>query len=261
MRRREYLGLLGASTLSFVAGCNSGGSQTTTERPVITATTADTVESNPTTKRTTTNPTTTTQQASIQISDVGYVMSNSVTTYQDNQIPWAWVDVDNTTQTPYGYAQLEIRFRDADDNLLESRNAGYTDYIPPKTTWRYYQRYYTETPEKVDSVEARIVQNQPEVRGTAIDGELLNSNMDVDPEGGVDFDAEVDVGDSEADRIEAIVLFYDGAGRLRGSIRDVNINPAQSVAISARVLARTPPKLEDEQITRFEILLFEGYVY
>lgn len=240
MNRREYLGLLAGSCLPVVAGCSSDEPQSTTESPVITATsTSENPQSNSTTEATPQTP----QEASIEISNSDYILANSVTTIEDNEIPWGVVDVENTTQHPHGMARMEIRFYDADDNLLEARKNALIHYIPPETTWRYYQRYYTETPGQVDSVEARIVERRPVVSATGIKGELMNSNMDVEPEAGVDFVAEVDIGDTDVDRIVAIGLFYDDAGRIRGSIRELSRNPAQSVAVSSSTLVRTPPRL------------------
>lgn len=257
MRRREYLGLVGASSLPLLAGCSSGDSQPTTELPVFTATSSSgNAQSTPT--KTTQTTTQSPQEASIEFVNTDYILANSVVSNQE--IPWGIVDVENTTQNPHGMAQLEIRFYDADDNLLEARSTAYINFIPAGTTWRHYTRYYTETPENVDSVEARIVENQPQVTGSTIEGELLNSNLDVDPEAGIDFVAEVDIGDTDIDRIVAIGLFYDDAGLLRGSIRDVTTNPTQSVAVSSGNLVRTPPELEDKQVTDFELYLFTGFL-
>jgi hypothetical protein len=251
MHRRDYLGLLGASSLTLLAGCSSGDSGTPESDPLT---------ANPTTQA---PPQTTTQQylpGEIKIVNTDYILSSSIVSNQE--IPWSVVDIENPAQNPHGSAQLEIRFYDAEENLLEARSSAYIDFIPAETTWRHYMRYYTETPENVDSVTARIVEQQPRVTGSLIDVEmeLLNSNLDVDPEAGVDFVAEVDIGDADIDRIVAIALLYDDAGRLRGSVRDVTTNPVQSVAVSAGNLVRTPPDLEDEQITDFSLYLFDGYV-
>lgn len=237
MHRREYLGLFGAGSLTFIAGCSSSDSDGSSE-----------------------DPGQETSEASIEIARSEYILANSVTSQQDTEIPWGVVDVENTSQAPHGPAQLQIRFYDSDENLLESMDGANISYIPAETTWRYYQRYYTETPDQLETVEARIVQNSPVVNAPQIEGEILNSNLDVDPEAGVDLAAEVDIGDTSVDRISAIGLLYDDSGSLRGSISRVIRNPGDTVAISGGTLARTPPSLEDEQITNFELLLFDGLV-
>jgi len=275
MDRRRFLLGFGAVGSGLLAGCSDGGDPTDSptdisgitpgESETPTLTESETASETPTptetetATQTTTEPTTQEPENLVEISRSDYILANSVTSYQDNKIPWGVIDIENISEYPLYYVQIQVRFYDEAEELLEERR-GNIDYVPAETTWRYYQRYYTETPEKVDSVETRIVGVQSIVTASTINGEILNSNLDVDAEGLTELDAEIEIGDTEIERLYIIALLYDGAGRVRGSIRETRQNPPETVAISGGTLARTPPELDDAQVNSFEIFLFTSHL-
>lgn len=203
----------------------------------------------------------TAEEATIEITNTDFILGNSVTAPPDGQIPWAITEVENTSSVPHGRVRTELRFYDSDDTLLESRE-GYTDYIPPNTVWRDYIRYYTETPDRLDHIETRIVDATPSVGGAEIEEiSLVSSEVSADPEAGVELAAEIDLQGATPDRVTVFGLFYDDQGRFRGTVRGVDTNPAETVAVSpATITIRTPPNLEGKQVTSYEVLAFEGLV-
>jgi len=202
-----------------------------------------------------------TEEASVEVTGTNFVLADSVTAPPDGQIPWARTEVENVASVPYGAVQTELRFYDSDDVLLESRE-GYADYIPPNTVWRDYVRYYTETPDRLDHVEGRIVDGDNVVNGREMeDISIVSSEMTAEPESGVDLAAEIDLKGATPDRVTVIGLFYDSEGRFRGTVRDVDTNPIDTVASSAGSIGiRTPPDLEDEQIGSHELVVLDGFV-
>jgi hypothetical protein len=200
------------------------------------------------------------QQASAKVVNTDFFLADSVTAPPDGQIPWAFIEIENPTEVAHGSVRTELRLYDSNNALLEARK-GYTDYIPASTVWRDYFRYYTETPDRVDHVMARIVDNDPVVNGAEIEeATVVSSEMTVSAESGVDLAAEIDFNGVTPDRVTVIGLFYDAEGRLRGTVRHVATNPAETVAVSAESLIRTPPNLNDQQATSHELVVLEGNI-
>ncbi|WP_139246237.1 hypothetical protein [Natrinema hispanicum] len=201
------------------------------------------------------------QKASIEIVETDFLLGDSVTAPPDGQIPWITAEVENTTSVAHGWVRTEIRLYDSDDTILESRE-GYVDYIPANTLWKDYIRYYTETPDRLNRIETRIVDSDPTVDGRVIeDATVISSDMTVDPEGGVDLAVEVDLNGIEPNAVTVIGLFYDDQGRFRGTVSDVDTNPSETVAVSAGTISiRTPPNLETQQVTSHDVVVLDGGV-
>lgn len=278
MDRRYFLGIAGSV---LVAGCasegNSENGKTTStpaenrgnENPTQAPSPTETQEEDTTTPtrteyqedRKTTSTPTQDQEATIEVVNSSFILGDSVTAPPGGQIPWARTEVENTSLVDHGRIRTELRFYDTEDTLIEARE-GYTGYIPANTVWRDYIRYYTETPEELDHVETRIVENDPVVNGTEIrEATVISSEMTADPEGGVDLAAEVDLGGANPDRVTVVGLFYDAQGMFRGALRDVDTNPTDTVAVStASITIRTPPNLEGQQVESHELVVLDGYI-
>jgi len=254
MERRYFLGIAGSVSL---AGCSSEGDSTDSE-----ATPTENQEGSsatPTPTRTATPAEN--QEAAVEIAGSDFIMGDSVTAPPDGQIPWARTEVENTSPVDHGGTRTELRFYDTEDTLIEARE-GYTPYLSANTVWRDYIRYYTDTPEELDRVETRVVENDPVVNGTEIaEATIISSEMTADPESGVDLAAEVDLGGANPDRVTVVGLFYDAQGRFRGALRDVDTNPTDTVAVSTgSITIRTPPNLEDQQVESHELVVLDGYI-
>lgn len=254
MKRRAFLT---TAALAALAGCTTSSS---TDDDPTTAPQQPTTEDPPTTPTETTTATTTApQQATVEVSRSDYVLGESVTAPRDEQIPWAVLEIENTSPVPHGTLRAETRFYDSDDTILEVRDR-FIHYLPPETTWRAYTRYYTETPDRVDHVTTRITSQTPDINPTPIESASIESTtLDATPEGGVDFAAEVDLGGATPERVTVLGLFYDDDGRFRGTIRGVETSPGSTVAVSGATIGiRTPPDRDGEQITSQEVFVFDG---
>jgi hypothetical protein len=201
------------------------------------------------------------QEGSVEVADSDHILGDSVTAPRDEQIPWARIEVRNPTTVDHGRVQTEVRFYDSEDTLLETRD-GYADYLPANTVWRDYIRYYTENPERLDRVETRIVESDSTVNGSEIsEASVISSNMTAEAEGGVDLSAEIDLNDATPDRVTVVGLFFDAQGRFRGTVRDVEPNPADTVVVSAGSIGiRTPPNLVDQQVESHELVVLDSSI-
>ena len=258
MKRRHYLTTLTTATLAGVAGCSSpSDSDTTTTR--TTQATQETTTSTPEETETTAQ-TTTAQTAALETTGK-IIRAPSVTAPRDETIPWIQTEVTNNTSAAHGILELELRLYDSDNSILETRTA-FTHYIPPEETWRDYTRYYTEYPDRVDHVELRIGRQDATVRPHVIESaEVSSSTLDYTAEGGVDFAVEVNLNTTPPDQVTVLALFYDSDGRYRGTIRGIETSPRRSVAMSgARIGLRTPPNREDEYVSGFTVVVFDGVV-
>ena len=199
------------------------------------------------------------QEANVSVTDSRFLLGDSVTAPRNEQIPWGVADIQNTSSVDHGLLRIEQRFYESDNTLLEARD-GFIHYLPANATWRHYKRYYTKTPSRVNHVETQITETNPTVKASKVaSASVLNSEMNVEPESGVDFAAEIDLGGANINRAVVFGLFYDDAGRLRGTVRELARNPSQTVAVSSSSsLIRTPPNL-DEQISSYEVLILDGF--
>jgi hypothetical protein len=197
----------------------------------------------------------------VEIVSSEYILADSVVAPPDSQIPWAITEVRNPTPIDHGQVRTELRFYDSSNGLLEVRS-GYTAYLPAQTTWRNYTRYYTETPDQLERVELRIVNTKPNVNGTIIEqASVVNSDMIVEPEAGVEVVGEINLGSANPDRVTVVALVYDSQGRLRGTMWTQNTSPAQTIAFSKGTISiRTPPNLPEEAPSSFEFVVLNGFV-
>jgi len=266
MRRRQYLAVVGAGVMAGCAGVggSDGGSDGTGEQSEkATASPTQTPTASPTPERTPEPTPTETEasQASVEAVASEVILADSVTAPPDGQIPWAHTEVKNAGAVPHGRVRTEIRFYDSDETLLEVRE-GYTDYIPPQTTWSDYIRYFTETPEKVDAIQTRVVRADPQVDGQPLSEiSVVSSEISADPEASVELTAEIALNSASPDRVTVLGLFYDAQGTFRGTVRSVETNPGDTIAVSTGTISiRTPPNLDGQQIVDHEIVVLKGSI-
>lgn len=207
MIRREFVTGSGVIVALSVAGCGgqSGEQADPTETPTDTPTETPIDEESPTGGGTP-------QEASIEVVTNDYIMGDSVTAPRNGQVPWVLTEIENTSLVPHGQVRSELRFYDSENTLLEARD-GYVNFIPPKTVWRDYTRFYTETPDRLDHVETRIVDNDPFVEGIEIeDVTIMSSELKAEPESGVDLTTDVDLNGATPDQVTILGLLFDGQG-------------------------------------------------
>ncbi|MFC6825635.1 FxLYD domain-containing protein [Halopelagius fulvigenes] len=211
MDRRTFLTLTGTGLLTGIAGCSGDASETTTtggggEQTTAAATTSSTPSKTETETATeTATPTgeaavTATKEATLQVKEGDYTTK-----------AWAEAELTNKGDAPSGQLQVDVRFYDADDNIL-STETGYLATLGPGETWRAFIPLFGGDAKNADHVEAegKFSKDPPAVRDgvTVAESSLSGGDTDKVVSTGI-----VENGsDREISYLEAITKFYAGDG-------------------------------------------------
>jgi len=253
MKRRSFLATVGAGIL---AGCATTETDPTESEMPMSAEPSDTtsIERATATPTESTTPTTVLTTPGLSI-DQSVLEAPSVTSQQP--IPWVRADVHNSSSSALSLVQLQHRFYDSNDELLDTRISN-TQFIPANTTWRDYVRFYMEKPDELDHVESQITEQSvvsaPEINEYSID----NSNLDTSDEGTTNVVGEIEVS-ADFDRIVMIAPVYS-SDHFRGALYDTktDVSAGDLLAFSSGSLfMRTPPD-NPELPSRHEFRLFDG---
>lgn len=173
-----------------------------------------------------------------------------------DQVPWVKVDIRNSNPNPHGQIQAEQRFLGEDGSVLQVRDS-YSSMMPPNSTWRYYFSFVEKAPSALDDVEVLMAEVEPEFTATQVDGaEVVDSNLTTD-EHSIEIIGEVELTRELPDRVVVIGLLYDEDGVFRGSLRDVESNPQESVVFSRGRFTRRPPS--KPSISEYEVIVLDGH--
>jgi hypothetical protein len=204
----------------------------------------------------------TTPRASVEITSTTLIDGASVTASESGQVPWAYVDVENTTEVDHGRLDLQLRFYDDADELMDTRR-GSVELLPGETTWRHYQRFtkgrdLDEGRDIVQNIEADILEaDRRAITNPPATADVVKSEMVAEPESGVTVTGEISTGETGVEgTLYVIAQVYDDAGRLRGTTFDSRDSLSANARwrFEASSLIRTPPDVEG-QAADHEIIL------
>lgn len=171
------------------------------------------------------------------------------------EIPWALVDVANTTDVDHGQVRVQVRFYNDADELMATR-ASVVGVLPAGETWRYYQRFATENRDQLASIETSITDTEPRSNITPPDEpEVVESEMTADPDSGVTVTGVVEPNDYRGG-LELLAKVYDSEGRFRGTVPayQPDIRPDEPWRFDAAYIGIRTPQ-DRSQVTDHEIVL------
>ncbi|CAI50907.1 uncharacterized protein NP_6254A (plasmid) [Natronomonas pharaonis DSM 2160] len=229
MERRAFLMATGGA--ATIAGCTTGGN---TEEENGDVEYADD------------------REASIEIAD-----STVIGASDDNVAdPWLQVDVENGTDVPHGGIRIESEVLDDDGTVLAS-NEHITSYLPPETTLRYFHEGAFEMDE-FDSLEHDVTDAHAQVRSTKLE-DITVTNTSLSAGGDlINVVGDLDLADSDHDRVVVIAPIWDEAGRLRGTGTYIENSPTESFEFSADSSGFRAPG-GAEPIDSYDVYAFDGF--